>query len=265
MPTKDGFNPDQRLPIFLDDEAEQEGIGRIRDRAVLSSRVLIVTVWAAAAAALAIALLSVEIPARVFTDLTGSITDVTASLVNKSALQPGADPSTPAVQYAAGVAALVPTATDASREEIAAVSEIADQRQPTNSEPASESLFSQFQAWAAQKEAQAQVEPVQSVEDTPTQVVQDAPAPVAQNAPAEVATDARTSLRPMQKRRHARALHNARAEMPSAHHRRNKVSRKQYSRVPDPPAQEARAQAQGPVVQSAPAAPSFLPTFGWSN
>lgn len=265
MPTKDGFNRDQHLPIFLADEAEQEEIGKIRDRAVLSSRVLIVTVWVAAATALAIALLSVEIPARVFADLTGSITDVTASLVNKSALQPGGDPSTPAVQYSADVEALVPTAIGAAREEIAAVSEIADQRQPANSEPASDSLFSQFQAWAAQKEAQAQAEPVQSVQDTPAQAVQDIPAQVVQNARAEVAKDAGASIRPIQKRRHARALDNARAEMSSAHHRRNKASRKHHSRVPDPPAQEARAQAQGPVVQSAPAAPSFLPTFGWTN
>jgi len=43
-----------------------------------------------------------------------------------------------------------------------------------------------------------------------------------------------------------------------------KVRREQNSRVQDPPAQEARVQEQGQVVQNA-QAPSFLQTFGWRN
>jgi hypothetical protein len=257
MPTHDGFNRDQRLPVFLAEESEQQDIGKTRDRAVLSSRALNAGVWAAAVTALGIALLSVGIPAKVFADLTASITGVTASLDNKSALQPGADPSMPAIQHAADVEALPPSAEGTpAREEFAAASELADQRRTANSEPASDSLLGQFQAWAAEKDAQALFEPVQPV--------QEAPAQLAQDTPAEVAKDAPPSLRPMQERRRGRTLHNARAEMRPVHNRKKKVLRKQSSRVSDPPAQEARAPQQGQAVQSAPA-PPFLQTFGWSN
>lgn len=39
MPTKDGFNLDHPLPLFLADDPEQQGIGKAWDRAVILSRV----------------------------------------------------------------------------------------------------------------------------------------------------------------------------------------------------------------------------------
>jgi hypothetical protein len=91
------------------------------------------------------------------------LADVTASLTNISAPQPGTGqstptiPSAPTVQSAADAQALPPTASGApTRNEIAAAPEPADQSQTEISEPTSEALFKQFQAWAAER---AQVGP----------------------------------------------------------------------------------------------------------
>ena len=59
MPTKDDFNPDHRLPRFLAREPEQQSLGKAWDRAVILSHVLKASIWAAAATALSIAILSV--------------------------------------------------------------------------------------------------------------------------------------------------------------------------------------------------------------
>lgn len=247
MPTKDGFYPDHS-PLFLADEPEQEGIGKAWDRAVIPSRVLKASILVATAAAIGIAILSVGNPVTLFADGT-------ASLVDKSALQPGTDQSTPPIQSTADAQALSLAAKDVpTRDEIAAASESAGQSQTENSEPPSEALFRQFQAWAAEKDAQAQVGPVQSV--------QDAPAQVAENAPALVAENARAALRPMQKHRHVRPVQSARAELRPVQNPRKKVRREQNARVQVPPAQDARAQDQS--VQNA-ESPSFLQTLGWRN
>jgi hypothetical protein len=249
MPTKDGFNPEHPLPLFLADQPEQQGIGKAWDRAAISSRVLKASILLATAIAISIAILSVGNPVAL-------LADVTASLVDKSALQPGTDQSTSTIQSTADARAL-PTAKDApTRDEIAAASESAGQSQAENSEPSSEALLRQFEAWAAEKDAQAQVGPVQSV--------QDAPALVVQSAPAQVAEDIRASLKLKQKPRHLRALHNARAEMRPGHNPGKKVRREQNSRVQDRPAQEAPAPQQGEFVQNA-EPPSLLQTFGWRN
>ncbi len=248
MPTRDGFNPDHPVPLLLADEPEQEDIGKARDRAVIPSRVLKASILVATATAIGIAILSVGNPVTLFAD-------VTASLVDKSALQPGTDQSTPTIQSTADAQASPLTAKDApTPDEIAAASESASQSQAENSEPSSEALFRQFQVWAAEKDAQAQVEPVQSV--------QDAPAQVAENAPAQVAENARAALRPMQKHRHVRPVQSARAELRPVQNPRKKVRREQNARVQVPPAQDARAQDQS--VQNA-QPPSFLQTLGWRN
>ena len=165
------------------------------------------------------------------------------------------------IQSSADVQALPTAAKEVlAREENAASSEPTGQNPTENGE----GLFRQFQAWAAEKDEQAEVGPVQSVQDAPAQVVQNAPALVVQNAPAQIAEDTRASLKPKQKHRHVRALRNARAEMRPVHNPRKKVRREQNSRVQDPPAQEARAPEQGQFVQNA-QPPSFLQTFGSRN
>jgi hypothetical protein len=57
---------------------------------------------------------------------------------------------------------LPPTARDApTRDEIAAAFKTAHQNQTEISQPTAEALFEQFQAWAAEQDARAQVPPVQ--------------------------------------------------------------------------------------------------------
>jgi hypothetical protein len=263
MPTKDGFSPGHPVPVFLADELEEQGIGKAWDTAAISSLVLKASIWVATATAIGIAILSVGNPATLFADVTASFEDVTASLIDKSAPKLGTDQSTPTVQSTAGAQALPPIAQDPpTSTEIVAASEPAGQIQTENSEPVSEALFKQFQAWADEKDAQAQAEPVQ-----------DAPTQVGQNSLAQVEEKPRASSRPVQKHRNIRAVHNARAEIRAVHNARKKIRRERNARVQAPPVQDARAQQQGQPVQNAQAplqapslqAPSFLQTFGWRN
>jgi hypothetical protein len=230
MSTRDGFDPAHPLPRFLADEPEQY-IGTFWwDR--ISSLVLKASIVVATATAIGLAVLSVGNPAALFAYLT-------ASLVDKSALEPGTDLSTPAIQSTADAQAL-PTARDApTPNEIAAAPEPAGRSQKEISEPSSEALLKQFEAWAADKDAQAQVGRVQSVEDAPAQATENARA------------------QPMQKHRHVRPVYSARAEIPPVH--RKKVP--PNARVSVAPAQ---ASTQDHSAQNA-QVPSFLPTFGGRN
>jgi hypothetical protein len=255
MPTNDGFSPDHPLPLVLADQIEQQGLGILRDRTVTPLRVLKTGVLVAIATATGIAALSVRDPVAVFAE-------VKASLVGNSELQPGADRSTPTVQAAAEAPALVqpaadaqalpPTAQDApARDEIAAA-EPAATDQTEKSDPTSDALFRQFQAWAAEKDTNAQVEPAQPVQDAPAQAVKEGPEQVAEDAP--------VPHRSVQRRRHVLPVRNARAEMRTQN--RRQVRRTQNARVERPPVEDARAQVQ--PVQNA-QAPSFLPSFGLRN
>jgi hypothetical protein len=257
MATKDGFNRSRPLPVFLADQAGQQGIGIARDRAATSSRVLKASLLIATATVIGIAVLWVGNPAALFAD-------VTASLVGNSGLRPGTDQSPPTIQLTSDAAqALPPTARDTpTRNEIAG-SDPAGQGQTEKSEPPPEALFRQFQAWAAEKDAQADVESIRPVQDAPARVVQ--------SAPAEAAENARPSLRIMQKPRHVRPVRDARAET-RLQNPRKELKRPQAARAQVPPAQDARAQnarAEAARAQDQPApnaqAPSFLQTFGLRN
>jgi hypothetical protein len=259
MPTKSGFNPDDFLPRFLSDEPlplvdepllladepDEQGIGKAWDRAVVSSRVLTASILVATATAIGIAILSVG-------NRVTLLADVTASQVDKSALQLGADQLTPTIQSTADAQALPPTAKDApTRDEIAAASEPVGQNQTEKNE-VPEALFRQFQASAAEKDTQAQVG--QPIQETSGRVAQHVPAQVAENGPA--------SVRPMQRHRHVRAVQNARAEIRPVQNPR-KLRREQNARLQTPPAQRARAQDQS--AQNAQAAPWLLQALGWRN
>jgi hypothetical protein len=226
MVAKDGFDSGDPLPLFLSADEPEQGIGN--DKAVISLRGFTASLLVAAAIATGIAILS---------DQVTLFAGVTASLVDKSAPQPATDQPTPTIQSAViqstdAAEALPPTAKDAPTREISAT-ETAGQTQTENSEASSEALFREFQAWAAEQEARALAKPVQ-----------DAPAPVVENAPAPV--------RPMQKHRRARSVHNARAEIRHVQEHRANVQRR---RVQARPVQDARAQTQS--VQNA-EPPSFL-------
>ena len=122
MATKDGFQPD-RSPIFLSEDAEkaeQPDIGKAWDIALISSRILKTSIFAVTAAAIGIAILSIGDPVAL-------VANVTASWVDKPALQPDTDPSTSTIQSIASTQDLPPTTTDApTRDEIAAAVEPAE-------------------------------------------------------------------------------------------------------------------------------------------
>jgi hypothetical protein len=105
-------------------------------------RVLKAGIWAAAATALSMAILSVVgNPVTLLADVTASIADLTASLAHKSALQPDTYQSMPTIQSSADVQALPPAAKEVLvREENAASSEPTGQNPTENGE----GLFRQF-------------------------------------------------------------------------------------------------------------------------
>jgi hypothetical protein len=260
MATNDGFPPDDHFPLFLSEHAgepEQPGIGIAWDKAVISSRILKTSILVVTATAIGIAILSVGNPVAL-------LANVTASLVDKSAPQPGTDQSTPTIQSTADAQALPPTTEDApTGDNTAAAFKTADQSQTEIREPPPEALFKQFQAWAAEEDAQAQVRPVQPVQDAQPQV---------QDDQTQVVQNARAQVRPVEKHRHVRPVHNARAEIrpernPRAkvrreHNSRAKVRAEQNAQVQVPHVPDARAQDQS--VQNA-QAPWLLQSFGWRN
>jgi hypothetical protein len=205
MPTKSFFHLARPVPLVVADRIEQQGIAATCDGAVTSSRIFMASILIATAIAGAIAILSVADPVILFAN-------VTAMLVGNSGLQPDTDQSKPTIQFNADALALLRSTADAQaltanapmRDE-AVASEPAVKNQTGNSEPLSGALLGQFQAWAAAKDAQAHVVPMQTVQDAPAQVVKQLPAQVAENA--------RVPHRLVQKHRRVVPVHVARAEM----------------------------------------------------
>jgi len=249
MVTNDGFQPDR--PLFLSEPAEEIGqpdIGKVWKRSVISSRILTMSIWAATATAIGIAILSVENPVAL-------VADFTASWVDKPALQPVTDPSTSSIQSIAGTQDSATTTGDApAREEIAAVSEPADQNQaaivvqPPATEivqPPAQALLKEFEAWAAKQDSRAEAVPVEPAQAAPVQVAQAAP----------------VQAQPAKKHRRARSVHNARAEIrPQRIHRVR--AREASAPVPIAPVPDARA-PELPVQNAQ--TPSLFQSLGWRN
>ncbi len=243
-------------PLFLSDhteEPEQPGTRKAWDRADISSRILKTSILVVTAVAIVFTILSRGNPLVL-------IANVTASLIATSAPQDGTDRSTPIIQSTAGAEVLPPTAREApTGDEIAATPKTA-QSETEIREPPAESLFTQFQAWAAEEEAQAQVRPVQPVQDARPQV-QDDPAQVV-NARAEVrpVKNARAHVRSEHNARaRALSLKNARARMRREQNARVRMRREQNAQVQVPPVQNTQAQVQ--PVQNA-QRPWFLQSLG---
>jgi hypothetical protein len=257
MATEDDLQPD-RSPIFLSrhaEEAEQPDIGKAWDIAIISSRILKMSIVAVTVTAIGIAILSIGDPVA----LVANVTDWWG---DKSVLQPEADPSTSTLQSIASTQDFPPTTTDApARNEIAAAVEPADQSaaavEPSNrsatavepsdqsqaevGQPLNEALFKQFQAWAAEEETRAQAGPAQPVQAAPVRALQEAAAQV----------------RPTKKPRRARSVQNARAEIRATRNQRARVRQEQDAQVPpvaDPRAQDPSAQNAQP--------PSLLQSLG---
>jgi len=249
MVTNDGFQPDR--PLFLSEPAEEIGqpdIGKVWKRSVISSRILTMSIWAVTATAIGIAILSVENPVAL-------VADFTASWVDKPALQPVTDPSTSSIQSIASTQDSATTTGDApAREEIAAVSEPADQNQaaivvqPPATEivqPPAQALLKEFEAWAAKQDSRAKAVPVEPAQAAPVQVAQAAP----------------VQAQPAKKHRRARSVHNARAEIrPQRIHRVR--AREASAPVPIAPVPDARA-PELPVQNTQ--TPSLFQSLGWRN
>ena len=261
MATKDSVPLDQPIPLFLSvqtEEPEQPGIGKAWDRAAISSGILTTSILVVTAAAIVFAILGGNPIAL--------LANAMASLVGTSASQDDTQ-SMPTIQSTADAQALPPTASEApTGEEIAAAFKTAIQSETEIREPTAEALLKQFQAWAAEEDAQAQVRPEQH-----EQPVQDAQAQV-QDDQAQVVQNARAQVRPVQKHRHIRPVHNARAEIRPEHNARAKVRpvqnaraqmrREQNARVQVRPVQNTQAQVQ-PVQNAQP--PWLLQSLGWMD
>jgi hypothetical protein len=243
------------IPLFLSDhteEPEQPVIGKAWHRAAISSRILKTSILIITAAAIVFAIRLVGNPLVLFTNTT-------ASLVATSAPHDGTGRSTPIIQSTAGAQALPPTAREApTGDEIAAASNSASQSQTENPQPPAEALFKQFQAWAAEEDAQAR--PVQPVQDAQPQV-QDDQAQV-QDDQAQV-VNAQAEVRPVKNARaHVRSEHNARAKLRSLKNARAQMRREQNARVQVRPVQNTQTQVQ-PVQNAQP--PWLLQSLGLMN
>jgi hypothetical protein len=160
------------IPLFLSDPIEvpeQAGSLQAWERAVIASRILTTAICFVTAAAIVFAVLSVRNPLALFENGT-------ASLVVTSTPQDGTRQSMPIIQSTADTQPLPPTASEApTGDEIATTLKTADQSQTNIRQSSPEALLNQFQAWAAEEDAQAQVGPVQPVQDPQAQLVQTTP------------------------------------------------------------------------------------------
>jgi len=220
------------IPFVLSDQTEEpEQPGKAWDRAVIAPRILKTGILFVTAAAIVFAVLSEGTPSVLFANAT-------AFLVGTPAPQDGTGQSMPTIQPTANAQALPPTASEApTGEEIAAAFKTASQSETEIRQPPAEALLKQFQAWAAEEDAQ--VRPEQH--EQPVQPVHDAQAQV-QDDQAQVVQNARAQVRPVQKHRHVKPVHNARAKVR--------------------PVQNTQAQVQ-PVQNARP--PSLLQSLGWMD
>jgi hypothetical protein len=161
---KDRFPPNDRIPLFLSDPAEEPEQSGIRK--AVSSDIFRKVVLVFAAAAVVFAAVSV-----------GNLilfASVTASQVSAPAPQDSSGHSMPAIQSTASAEALPGTAP---RDELLAAFKSALESKTEVDTPRAEALFNQFQAWAAEENAQAPVRPPQPVQDARAHIVQKAPLP----------------------------------------------------------------------------------------
>jgi hypothetical protein len=213
------------IPLFLSDhneELEQPVIGKAWHKAAISSRILKMSILVVTVAAIVFAIRLVGNPLVRFTNAT-------ASLVGTSAPQDGTQ-SMPTIQSTADAQALPPTAREApTGAEIAAAFNSAYQSQTENPQPPAEAVFKQFQAWAAEEDAQ--VRPTPSVQDAQPRVQDDQARVV----------NARAEVRPVKNvRTHVRSEHNARAKVRHLKNAQARMRREQNTQAQVQPVQNAQ-------------------------
>ena len=178
---KDRFSPNDPVPLFLSgprEETELSGVRKVVSSAVFRKAALVI-------AAVAIVLGVVSVGNAIL------FASVTASQVSPPAPRDGSGHSTPAIQSTASAEAVPGSQLG---DELAAALKSALENKAEVERARAEALFNQFQAWAAEEDAQALPGPQQPVQDVRTDIVQSPPLP---------------------KRRPIQAAHTARAQDPS--------------------------------------------------
>jgi hypothetical protein len=174
---KDRFPPNDPIPLFLsgpDKETELSGVGKVVSSGVLREAALVF-----AAVAIVVAVVSVG-NAILFAS-------VTASQVSPPAPRDSSGHSTPAIQSTASAEAVPESQLG---DELAAAFKSALENKAEVERARAEALFNQFQAWAAEEDAQALPGPQQPVQDVRTDIVQSPPLP--KRRPIQVAHTARS-------------------------------------------------------------------------
>jgi hypothetical protein len=270
-----------RFPLVLSDHAEdleQPDTGTDRNRLVISTRILKTSILGIAAAAIVSAIVAVENPRLLLANAEFFFANTFLDPVSRP--QEATGEATPVTQSAAVAQASPPVAVAGEPPtggEIAFPFKTADQSQTETRQPSTENLLGQFQAWAAGKDARADVAPAQPVQDVQPQPVQDARANSRQDARANPVQDAQAQITPVQKHRPVRHVRNARSEIRLNQNLRAKLRREQNARVQLRPAQDARAQeiraqdiraqdarALEPPVQNV-RTPTFLESLGFRD
>jgi hypothetical protein len=227
MSMKDPFSPDPCIH-----QLRSEPRGKARHRAASSLRILKRGLLVAVATAVGFVLFPVENTAKILADVTASLVDGTALRPHHYQPSPisqsDTDAQAPADAQALSIAKNEPISGES------AAAEPVEQNHTEIREPSTETLFKQFQAWAAEKDAQ-QLATEQPVPDLPEP----------QTAPARVVEKTGGSIGPVQKDRHVQRVDNARTRI-SMQEPRKEIRRPQNARVIVPPVQGAQAaQASG--------------------
>jgi hypothetical protein len=214
------------IPLFLSNPievSEQAESLQPWERAVLSSRILKTSILIVTAAAIVFAILSMGNPLAL-------LEIATASRFATSTPQDRTGQSMPITQSTADTQPLPPTASEApTGDEITTTLKTADQRHTDIRQPTPEAALNQFQASEAEEDAQAQVRPVQPIQDPQAQVVQTAP----------------EQVRPVQKQRQVRPVQRAKV----VKNARAKGRPEQNAQAQDGSVQNARA-PKSRLVQS---------------
>jgi hypothetical protein len=163
MATRDRFPPSNPVPLSISDHAEEaKQSGKTWD-AIISSRITKTIVFVFMAAAIVFAVVIVGNPIVLL---------VTGSQVSTSAPRDKGQ-SMPAIQSTASAQALPPAASEAPRaDELLAAFKTAFESKTVADQPRAEASFDQFQAWAAEEDAPAQVRSPQPIQDARAQVAQ---------------------------------------------------------------------------------------------
>jgi hypothetical protein len=173
---KDRFPTNDPIPLFLSgphEETEPSGV-----RKVVSSEAFRKAALVFAAVAIVFAVVSVGNAIR--------FASVTASQVSPPAPRDDSGHSTPAIQSTASAEAVPGNQLG---DELAAAFKSALENKAVDRARA-EALFNQFQAWAAEEDAQALPGPPRPVEDVRTDIVQSPPLP--KRRPTQIAHTARS-------------------------------------------------------------------------